>query len=87
MTQVHNPGTAGYDYYQRRLAEGLGRKAALRALKRKISDTLYQRLVANNLATRNDPGAHTRNDSDSSAIGSHPATGTLRTSHSCRYRR
>jgi len=82
VTQVHNPGTAGYDYYQRKLAEGLGRKAALRCLKRKISDTLYQRLVADDLVKRKDPGGHTGNDSDSSAAGSHPATPTLRTSHS-----
>jgi transposase len=82
VTQIRNPGTAGYDYYQRKLAEGMGRKAALRSLKRKISDTLYQRLIADDLASRKDPGGQTGNDSDSSAAGSHPAAPTLRTSHS-----
>jgi transposase len=82
VTQIRNPGTAGYDYYQRKLAEGMGRKAALRSLKRKISDTLYQRLVADDPASRKDPGGQTGNDSDSSAAGSHPAAPTLRTSHS-----
>jgi transposase len=82
VTQIRNPGTAGYDYYQRKLGDGMGRKAALRALKRKISDTLYNHLVADNRPTRKDPGGQTGNDSDSSAAGSHPATPTLRTSHS-----
>jgi transposase len=82
VTQIRNPGTAGYEYYHRKLAEGMGRKAALRALKRKISDTLYSHLVADARPTRKDPGGQTGNDSDSSAAGSHPATPTLRTSHS-----
>jgi transposase len=82
VTQIRNPGTAGYDYYHRKLAEGMGRKAALRALKRKISDTLYSHLVADARPIRKDPGGQTGNDSDSSAAGSHPATPTLRTSHS-----
>jgi transposase len=72
VTQIRNPGTAGYDYYHRKLAEGMGRKAALRALKRKISDTLYNHLVADARATGKDPGGQTGNDSDSSAAGSHP---------------
>jgi transposase len=82
VTQIRNPGTAGHDYYQRKLAEGMGRKAALRALKRKISDTLYAHLVADASPIRKDPGGQTGNDSASSAAGSHPATPTLRTSHS-----
>jgi transposase len=82
VTQIRNPGTAGHDYYQRKLAEGMGRKAALRALKRKISDTLYAHLVADVSPIRKDPGGQTGNDSASSAAGSHPATPTLRTSHS-----
>jgi hypothetical protein len=60
----------------------MGRKAALRALKRKISDTLYNHLVAHARPAGKDPGGQTGNDSDTSAAGSHPATPTLRTSHS-----
>jgi transposase len=82
VTQIRNPGTAGHDYYPRKLAEGMGRKAALRALKRKISDTLYSHLVADARSARKDPGGQRGNDSDSSAAGSHPATPTLRNSHS-----
>lgn len=84
VTQIRNPGTTGYEYYQRKLEEGMGRKAALRALKRKISDALYVHLVADasRHEPRKDPGGQTGNDSVSSAAGSHPATPTLRTSHS-----
>ena len=61
-------------------------KCALRALKRKISDAVYARLVADRQAARHatvkDPGGHTGNDSASNATGSHPETPALRRSHS-----
>jgi hypothetical protein len=38
--------TPGRAYYLRRQAEGKSRKEALRALKRRISDAVYRRLVA-----------------------------------------
>jgi transposase len=82
VTQIRNPGTAGHTYYHRKLNEGMGRKAALRALKRKISDAIYTRLAADSRAMEKDPGGHTGNDSASSVTGSHPATPALRTSHS-----
>jgi transposase len=46
VTQVRNdtPGRAAY--YLRKQAEGKSRKEALRALKRRISDAIYQRLLA-----------------------------------------
>ena len=56
VTQIRNPGTAGYIYYHRKRAEGMGRKAALRALKRKISDAIYNRLVADSRSRREGPG-------------------------------
>ncbi len=45
VTQIrhHTPGRV---YYNRKQAEGKTKKEALRALKRRISDTVYQRLVA-----------------------------------------
>jgi transposase len=82
VTQIRNPGTAGYTYYHRKLDEGMGRKAALRALKRKISDAIYNHLAADSRAKMKDPGGQTGNDSASSATGSHPATPALRRSHS-----
>ena len=45
VTQVRND-TPGRAYYLRKQAEGKTRKEALRALKRRISDAVYQRLVA-----------------------------------------
>jgi transposase len=82
VTQIRNPGTAGYTYYHRKLDEGMGRKAALRALKRKISDAIYNHLAADSRTKMKDPGGQTGNDSASSATGSHPATPALRRSHS-----
>jgi predicted RNA-binding protein YlxR (DUF448 family) len=45
VTQVRND-TPGRAYYLRKQAEGKGRKEALRALKRRISDAAYHQLVA-----------------------------------------
>ena len=44
VTQISRPGSEGRAYYQRKIADGMGRKAALRALKRTISDTLHVRV-------------------------------------------
>jgi transposase len=86
VVQIRNPGTAGRVYYDRKRAEGMTGKCALRALKRKISDTIYARLIADLRAKaknlEKDPGGHSGNDSASSATGSHPETPALRTSHS-----
>jgi transposase len=86
VTQIrfrHSPGRAFYD---RKIAEGKTGKEALRALKRRISDALYARMVAD--ARRADAikkvgsGGHPGNDSVASAAGSHPDTPALRPSHS-----
>jgi hypothetical protein len=86
VTQIRNLGTAGRVYYDRKLAEGMGRKAALRALKRKVSDAIYARLITDarpaDGAAAKDPGGQSGNDSASSATGSHPETPALRRSHS-----
>ncbi len=86
VTQIRNHGTAGRDYYRRKIEEGMAPKSALRALKRKISDALYARMIndASRAAHRRNeggPGGQTGNDSASSATGSHPEP-ALRTSHS-----
>jgi hypothetical protein len=87
VTQIRNHGTAGRTYYDRKLTEGMAPKSALRALKRKISDALYTRMIADSNraahpAAVQDPGGHSGNDSVSSAAGSHPDAPALRTSHS-----
>jgi transposase len=45
VTQVRND-TPGRAYYVRKQAEGKTRKEAMRALKRHISDAVYQRLAS-----------------------------------------
>ena len=86
VTQIRNHGTVGRIYYDRKVAAGLGRKAALRALKRKISDAIYTQLITDARraagSEKKDPGGQSGNDSASSATGSHPVTPALRRSHS-----
>ncbi len=83
VSQIRYRGTEGRVYYEKKISEGMTGKSALRALKRKISDALYVRMIndARRLAGK-DPGGQSGNDSDSSAAGSHPETPALRTSHS-----
>lgn len=85
VTQIRFAGTPGRIYYERKRAEGKGGKEAIRALKRRISDLIYARLVADAKAAgtwKRGPGGQTGNDSSSSATGSHPASPALRKSHS-----
>src|SRR5437762_7583426 len=81
VSQISHRGSEGYAYYQRKRAEGMTGKCALRALKRKISDTLYEQVLHDTRPSQ-DPGGHSGNDAASSAAGSHPDTPALRTSHS-----
>ena len=81
VSQISHHGSAGYTYYHRKRAEGMTSKCALRALKRKISDTLYERML-HDAHPRKDPGGHSGNDPVSSVAGSHPEPPALRTSHS-----
>ena len=81
VTQIRNRGTEGRTYYDRKLAEGMTGKCALRALKRKISDALYAHMI-DDVRQHEGPGGQSGNDSVSSAASSHPDTPALRTSHS-----
>lgn len=86
ITQIRHRHSEGRAYYDRKIAEGKSHKEALRALKRRISDALYACMVddarrTGRLAERG-PGGQPGNDSVASAAGSHPATPTLRPSHS-----
>ena len=76
VTQIrhhHSPGRADYD---RKIAEGHTGKAAIRALKRRISDAIYTRLrhdAARTAArTPAGPGGQPGNDAETCAAGSHP---------------
>ena len=79
ITQIRHLHSEGRAYYDKKLAEGKTGKEALRALKRRISDTLYRRLRADARraaaaadAQLTGPGGQTGNDTDASAAGSHP---------------
>ncbi len=83
LSQIRYPDTIGRRYYDRKIAEGMKHKSALRALKRKISDNIYAHLINDaRHANDEDPGGQSGNDSVSSAAGSHPEQPALRTSHS-----
>jgi transposase len=74
--QLRNP-TQGRAYYDRKKAADKTSMEAMRCLKRRLSDIVHRHLVddANaNMATS--PGGQRGNDSDSSATGSQPHTGT-----------
>ncbi len=85
VTQIRHRRSDGRAFYERKLAEGKTGKEALRALKRRISDALYVRMVADARranAEKAGPGGQAGNDSVASAAGSHPDTPALRPSHS-----
>ena len=86
VTQISHRGTEGRAYYDRKISEGMAHKSALRALKRRISDALYGRMIADArsaaAAIEEGPGGQLGNDSISSVAGSHPQTPTLRSGHS-----
>ena len=76
VTQIRCRHTKGRAYYEKKLAEGKTAKEALRALKRQVSDAIYQHLKAGArraAASTAGPGGHPGNGSAASAAGSHPA--------------
>jgi transposase len=81
ITQIRHAHSPGRAYYDRKLAEGKTKKEALRALKRRISDALYQRLVADT-ATNAGPGGQTGTTEQASVTGLTPQQPALRNSHS-----
>jgi transposase len=82
VAQIRHRDSEGRAYYDRKIAEGMTGKSALRALKRRLSDRIYQQLRTDAAQRGKDPGGHSGSDSASSAAGSHPDTPALRTSHS-----
>ncbi len=81
ITQIRHAHSPGRAYYDRKLAEGKTKKEALRALKRRISDALYQRLVAD-AAANVGPGGQTGTTAQASVTGLTPQQPALRNSHS-----
>ena len=86
VTQIRFSHSEGRAFFDRKIAEGKTPKEALRALKRRVSDALYARMVADArqaaTAAETGPGGQPGNDSVACAAGSHLDTPTLRHSHS-----
>ncbi len=76
ITQIRHKHSDGRAYYAKKVAEGKTHKEALRALKRRISDAIYARLVADAgqaaAVCPKGPGGQPGDGSDSSVAGSHP---------------
>lgn len=69
--------TEGRTYYDRKKAAGKTSMEAMRCLKRRLSDVVYRTLLGDYTAGKvTSPGGHRGNDSDSSATGSQPHTGS-----------
>jgi transposase len=81
ITQIRHPHSPGYAYYQRKLTEGKTKKEAIRALKRRISDALYERLVADAGANAG-PGGQAGTTAEADAAGFQPRQPALQMSHS-----
>jgi transposase len=75
-TQIRNP-SAGRAYYERKKADGKAPMEAMRCVKRRLSDIVYQQMLNDSMQhTKTGPGGQQGNDSDSSATGSHPHAGS-----------
>ena len=73
VTQIRRRHTNGRAYYDKKIAAGKTAKEVLRALKRQVSDALYQHMKAGaRRAAAAGPGGHPGNGSVASAAGSHP---------------
>jgi transposase len=74
--QLRNP-TQGRGYYDRRKADGKTSMEAMRCVKRRLSDIVYRRMVADAITHMvTGPGGQRGTATGSSAAGSHPNAGT-----------
>jgi transposase len=81
--QLRNP-SEGRDYYERKKADGKAPMEAMRCVKRRLSDIVYQQMlndaithtVTTSAAPKTSPGGQQGNDSDSSVTDSHPGAGS-----------
>ena len=81
ITQIRHRHSPGRAFYERKLAEGKTKKEATRALKRRISDALYDQLVAD-ARTNKGPGGQAGTTAHVGATGFAPRTPALEKSHS-----
>ena len=74
--QMRNPAE-GRTYYDRKRADGKGPMEAMRCVKRRLSDIVFQQML-NDAITHSvtGPGGQQGNDSDSSVTDSHPNAGS-----------
>ena len=76
VTQIRHRHSPGRGYYDRKIAQGHSGKEAIRALKRRISDAIFIRLrddaARAERVKSTGPGGQPRNDTETSAAGSHP---------------
>jgi transposase len=73
IVQLRHPGE-GRSYFDRRRAAGMPSMMAVRALKRRLSNVVYARMLADqHRREATSPGGHSGNDSGSSAADSHPS--------------
>lgn len=75
LSQMRHAGP-GRDYYMRKLAAGKTKRAALRCLKRKISNVIYRQLIVDAARAEASPGGQMGASLSSSAAGSHPDAST-----------
>jgi transposase len=75
IVQLRNP-SEGRAYYDRRKLAGKTSMEAMRSLKRRLSDVVYRTMLHDAIAVGAGPGGQRGNDSDSSAAGLPPHTGT-----------
>jgi hypothetical protein len=68
--------TEGRAHYRRKLAARKTTMEALRCLKRRLSDVIYQQMRTDAKRLAADPGGHTGASLQSSAADSHPGIGT-----------
>jgi transposase len=80
VVQLRNQ-TKGRVYYDTRRAGGMPSMMAMRALKRRLSNVVFARLLADQKRRGAGPGGQSGATTDSSAAGPDPRTPALRTSH------
>jgi transposase len=74
--QLRNP-SPGRDYYERKKDDGKAPMEAMRCVKRRLSDIVFQQMLNDSMSGRGtSPGGQRGHDSGSSATGLHPHTGS-----------
>jgi transposase len=72
----------GSAYFAKKIADGKGKKGALRCLKRRLSDSVFHLLVEDQkLRAKRSPGGQAGTSLQSSVAGSHPDAGTSEQPH------